>query len=76
VAARRKAQHEERKEKRKERRIKHEEKEKGKSGAQVELKPHFILDLRFLFFLGLMATPTSKFSLLMAYTCTYNFFAL
>jgi hypothetical protein len=42
--------------------------------ARVELKPHFILDLRFLFFLGLMAKSTSIFSLVTNYTNTYCFF--
>jgi hypothetical protein len=32
------------------RRVEREEKEKGKSGARTEFKPHFILDLGFLFY--------------------------
>jgi hypothetical protein len=35
----------------------------GESGAQAKLKPHFILDLGLLFFLGLMVVLTTIFSL-------------
>jgi len=49
------------------RRAKHEEKEKGESGARVEFESHLKLDLRFFFSLGLMVVPTIMFSLVTAY---------
>jgi len=49
---------------------------KWKSGAQAEFEPHFILDLGFLFFLGLIVAPTTNFPLVTAYTGAHNFFFL
>jgi hypothetical protein len=40
-----------------------EEAGKEKSGARAEFEPHFILDLRFLFFFSLMVAPTTIFFL-------------
>jgi hypothetical protein len=50
--------------------------EKKKNGAEIKLKPHFFLNLRFLLFLGLMVMPTTMFFIIMTYISTHLFFSL
>jgi len=78
VRPKKKQQHEQRNKAKKKtttwRKAECEEMEKGESGARAKLEPHFILDLRFLFFLGLMVVPTKKNSLVTSYISTHNSF--
>ncbi len=67
-----KVEHEERRVECEERKVECEEREKAKSGVRAELEPHFKLDLGLFFSLGLMATPTIIFSLVIAYIDTHN----
>jgi hypothetical protein len=57
------------------RRAKQEEREKGESGARVELEPHLKLELELFFSLGLMVVPTIIFSLVTTYIGTTTFFS-